>query len=1041
MDEHQLPDGIYEEIVSLERLGEILALEKRGTYSVARKPVDFDAASAMLEHQLRGTIASAMSRFGSFEGDLNALVYSYNRIVSALSEETGASDLMGRQIATPPTQLLEVRSSESTAQTERPRLSMNVSTLFTGQNRSGLSLADELRREILSADSIELLVSFIKLSGLNLIYDALEEFTQTRQLKVITTTYMGVTDPEAVERLAALPNTTVRVSYDNRNTRLHAKAYIFHRNSGYSTAYIGSSNLSGAAVRDGLEWNVKATERETPHILQTARIAFASYWSSPQFHDFDRELFSQVVEAQRNVADAATTAAIATPPIHPFPFQQTILDRLEAERELHGSKRNLVIAATGTGKTVIAALDFARFREQHPDARLLFVAHREEILRQARDTFRNVLGDYDFGGIGIEGNLPTDLSAVFVSIQTLNSQKLTSQLDSTYYDYIVIDEFHHAAAPSYQQLLNHFAPSILLGLTATPERMDGQNVQDLYFGGRIAAEIRLPEAINRGLLVPFEYYCVDDKTDLSGLAFTPRGYDVSELENLYTFDDARTNLIITALNRYLGDLTGTCGLGFCVTVRHALFMADRFSRHGIPAAAIHGGTPKEERRAIRKQLSDGKIKFIFTVDVFNEGVDIPEVNTVLFLRPTESLTIFLQQLGRGLRLHEGKPALRVFDFIGQAHERYRFERKFRAILRQTTRSFKRQVTEQSFDLPSGCSLLMDQIVQERILANIESAVLNARRLKEKIQDYRRDGGTPQVGSFLEVHDDIEPSDLYRRAPGSQPRTFASLYKGADTPHQPSGTMEKILARVGTMDSTKQLRNVITTFSSGWSWGSTDSLGRTLITMLYYAVNLEAPADSEYGSLESWVASLRADDIFSEEVVSLAQYRLDSLGFVPKPVDLGFNHGLELHASYAKTPEVLAALGVNTEDTYRPFREGVIYLPDRKTDVFFVTLYKDEDRHTETTMYEDYALSESAFHWQSQSTTSEESPTGRRYISHRENNSQVLIMVRETKDHPYCFLGRAHYSSHEGSKPMSITWTLEEPMPESVLIPALAVEVA
>ena len=378
--------------------------------------------------------------------------------------------------------------------------------------------------------------------------------------------------------------------------------------------------------------------------------------------------------------------------INPYPYQQEILDSLQAERKIRGHYKNLVVAATGTGKTVISAFDYRRYRKcnlQSP-CRLLFVAHREEILRQSLKCFRGVLHDGNFGELFVGGSKPSSLDNLFVSVQTLNSRSLTDITTPDYYDFIIVDEFHHASAPTYQKLLEYYKTKILLGLTATPERMDGKNIID-YFDGRIAAEIRLPEAIDRKLLCPFQYFGVSDNVDLSELKWSRGGYDKTALSNVYTGNDLRTLQILDSVKKYVTDINTVAGIGFCVSKAHAEYMALRFSQHNIPSASLTSDSSDDVRKSVQKQLVSGEIKFVFTVDLYNEGVDIPEINTILFLRPTESLTVFLQQLGRGLRLSEGKDCLTVLDFIGQANKKYNFEQKFAALIANTNKSVQSEI--------------------------------------------------------------------------------------------------------------------------------------------------------------------------------------------------------------------------------------------------------------------------------------------------------------------------------------------------------------
>lgn len=677
-----LHDGLYEQIINNSLEKELDSTEKLSTTA----PIDSAEAAKVLAKYVAEVVEKGLDNIVDNGGDINSQVALANRIISTIICETKENTFHDMTVAKRAEQLLalfdrknNILALDEKAAIIRPETSIAQSSLFTGAIHEP-QMFTELKKEIISCNRIDMLVSFIKWSGLRLIMDELTTFTQNGgELHIITTSYMGATDVKAIEELRKLPNTKIKVSYDTKRTRLHAKTYVFYRDTGFTTAYVGSSNLSNAAISSGLEWNVKVTKKDLPETIDKIEATFESYWNSNEFEYYNeeqKERLSRALKAEKYFDN--NNAEVYTMDIAPYFYQQEILDKLEAERKVRGYHRNLVVAATGTGKTVISALDYKRFRKQNPDkpCRLLFVAHREEILKQSMYTFRAVLKDANFGEMFVGSYKPEGIDNLFISIQTFNSQSFTEKTTSDFYDYIIVDEFHHAAAPTYQKLLSYYNPQILLGLTATPKRMDGKSILP-YFNNRIAAEIRLPEAIDRKLLCPFQYFGVTDTVDLDHLKWAAGGYDKGELSRIYTLSgmmaNRRADLVVTSLLKYVTDIDDVKGLGFCVTVEHAEFMSNYFNARGIPSMFLTGHSPDEERKEAKARLVKGEVRFIFVVDIYNEGVDIPEVNTVLFLRPTESLTVFLQQLGRGLRLSEDKECLTVLDFIGQANKKYNFE--------------------------------------------------------------------------------------------------------------------------------------------------------------------------------------------------------------------------------------------------------------------------------------------------------------------------------------------------------------------------------
>lgn len=438
-----LKPGLYEQVINSKVKRELASITEA---CKATSKLDKAEAADVLTQYISAVVKKGMDVLSEKGNTLENQVALANQLIGVLQQQLPEEQYEEYAVDQEAEQLLALLAADDPGLTAsnkkaeklvRPETSMSSSSLFTGAMHEP-QMFSELKKEIATADKIDMLVSFVKWSGLRLIINELREFTQRGgELRVITTSYMGATDAKAIEELAGLLNTSIKISYDTTTTRLHAKAYIFYRETGYTTAYVGSSNLSNAAISSGLEWNLKITAQDQPHTLQKINATFDSYWNSDEFEDYepgDVERLEKALQAERYQGTGENRRFVFD--IVPYAYQQMILDRLEAEREIRHNYRNLVVAATGCGKTVISAFDYANFRKKHPGEknRLLFVAHREEILRQSMDTFQGVLQDPNFGELYNKNSHPEDKDYLFASISSINSQELCEKLPADYYD-------------------------------------------------------------------------------------------------------------------------------------------------------------------------------------------------------------------------------------------------------------------------------------------------------------------------------------------------------------------------------------------------------------------------------------------------------------------------------------------------------------------------------------------------------------------------------------------------------------------------------
>ena len=1030
-----LPNGLYDQLIT-ERLAARLDDSDAQTQAVP------ESGSDLLVDALARQLTSILEDIGGDQADrprrqlelVNALLVDLRQRLSAEKDPSESAEII--DLISQPARMLKAIQRNRQFQIP-PETGLVAPWLFTA-GKGSPSLLQEIRRELSSADQVDILVSFITVSGVRKLQDVLQQITAlsatgqaATRIRILTTTYTGATEARAIDELARLPSCEVRISLDGRRTRLHAKAWLFHRKTGFGSAYIGSANLSGAALTGGLEWTVKLTQRMQEALFARAAAHFETLWADNEFQSYNPNDVSHrnaLASALRRESGDSYAVMPTFFDLQPKTYQQDMLEQLAAERA-HGRTRNLVVAATGTGKTVVAAFDYRRTCQTvggHP--RLLFVAHREEILRQALRVYREVLRDPEFGELLAGGNQSDRFDHIFATIDSLTGREIVSKFGPDFWHTVVIDECHRLAADRFDSFATAIRPSILLGLTATPERSDGQPIAK-YFDhrpdGSPAVEMRLWHALELQLLAPFEYYACDDATNFSDVPWDRPG-EREAIDNLVTGNDVRAKLVISEWRRLSSDLLKSKALVFCVSVAHARFMSDYLNRAGIPSACVVGTTDNDERQRAPQRLLKGELCALVTVDLYNEGVDFPMVDTLLLLRPTQSPVLFQQQIGRGLRLSPGKESCLVLDFVGQHRADFRFDRLLSSLTGLTRRSLVDGVENGFGSLAPGCHIHLQRQTREQVLKGLrEITMRNWRRLRTELQTYAALHGrtTVRLAEFLHEQT-LELEDVYRDSGRSG---WTALKRDAGLIVSEPGPEEDYFSRrIGDLlhvDDPKRL-DLFSEIGKSRAQNSCVPAEASLTAqMLAYQIDGQ---HQQAGDHHAFLSRLSAHSEICQELSDLAgilQAR-SSLPFMPLP-------GLEdttlcLHASYG-VREILTAVGWLNAKKRAPFQSGVLPIANRKTELLFVTLDKSEGYH-DRIAYHDYAISAERFHWQSQNSAGPDTMSGLRYLESFSNGWQFQLFVRNRKGDPYRACGLVQMEKAEGDRPMNIIWRLQSPLP-------------
>ena len=1045
----RLVDGLYDKLLTNELVALIRNFEFIDKAQIKGEELD--------QYLLRTIAGALVGRFATikssgekikFANDLLEILGSTERIYA----EPEAEVLLG----------LVFKSNEGTGHlSDRPSGGLSNVTLITNSG-VGLNAGTELRKELPSADKVQILMAFVKKAGVAHIEKQLKTL-QARKVSVqlVTSVYMAGTESEALDRLVREFGVQVKVCYDLDLARLHAKAWLMERDSGFSTAIIGSSNMTNSAMVTGQEWNVRLSSVSSPDVIDEFKAAFETYWNTSAFKtynpDTDRQLLDDALRAARKDRKQPNSAYfVPNLDVEPRIHQVKMLEDLTFERETLGHHRNLIVAATGTGKTVLAALDYLGLQKQlGVRPRILFIAHRKEILNQAISTYRAVLKDKDFGETYVGGSIPGHWKQVFASVQSITSRDIKT-FDKNAFDIVVIDEFHHATADTYRQIIDHLEPQELLGLTATPERAEGVRVQDEFFDGRVASELRLWDAMEQGLLTPFQYFGIGEGKEVvnySTVDWSGGKYQTKALSNILTGNEIRDRLVVREIERHVSHPGEMKALVFCVDQDHAEYIARMLKeKSGLETRCVTAKTDSSDREKAVQDLRDGKVQVLTSVDVFNEGVDIPEVDTVIMLRPTESSVVFIQQLGRGLRLAKGKEAVTVLDFIGIHRADFRLDKKFSALLGQGRNGLREQIENGFPHLPNGVMLSLDSVAQAAILDNLKDQLnLGPKKLVAEV----RNVGTASLKVFLEKTG-ISLEDLLTRTSWHELCRMAEM-PGFSMLSQEESDLIGRLKRLAHIDDLSRIEGYWKLISDPReTWGSRSEYLRRMTSMLFWNLFPDARyvKEQEAKTYEEALSYLQSFPSVMNELSSILDAAMLNVRKRALPIQFkNFNAPLFTHASYTRD-ELLGAIGwacleenqINPKNSKtrksKGHPSGVVYLEDLEVDLFFVNLLKEESKFSVSTRYHDYALTPEIFCWDSQNSATLEKGDGARYAAQPQTKHDVLLVMREKSDGgSFKIIGLADFESATGGRPIKIKWKLRTPLDAETFMASRAVKTA
>lgn len=911
------------------------------------------------------------------------------------------------------------------------------------------NLLNELKKCLKECKKFYFSVAFINFSGLQLLLDSFKELEDRGVSgQIVTSTYLNFTEPKALDRIRKFNNIDLKVFVATKDMGFHTKAYIFENEDDYRII-IGSSNITQRALKSNVEWNVKVVSKKNDSFTLEVLKEYLSLWEATTVVDDEFIIrYSDFIKELKKSREIKTLDFSEYELIRPNDMQKRAIDNLKRLREC-GEDKALVIAATGTGKTYMSAFDVIKYNPK----KMLFIVHREEILRSAEKTFRKLVRNKDKNtGLLTGNNKDINCDYLFSTIQSMNNNlKLFSKEQ---FEYIIIDEAHHATSSSYEKIINYFKPKFLLGMTATPERCDGGDIFDV-FGSNVALEVRLKEALELELVIPFHYFGISDidGIDLSDVNIN----DIDKLVKRLKVNE-RVDFIIDKMKFYGYDGEKLKCVGFCASIEHAEYMAKEFNKRGICSVCLTGKNSPDEREAYIKKLESDEddLEVIFTVDIFNEGVDIPAINLVLMLRPTSSPIIFIQQLGRGLRKHKEKSFLTVLDFIGNHKKAFLISIALNGSRFYDKDSLKVAVSTGFNNIPGCTNIEMDRVVQERILEQLNEENFNTMKyLKEEYLEFKKMNGgkTPYyLMDYIKYDGAFDPLKFLNKE-----KTYLNFIAKVEKDEEIKELLEnevffKILKEltdklpikrpyefsiikyllnnddIDINKATIEILKCIDSVDKNSIIHAFECLNQKYYDSAQIKNNVKC-FDLKENILEcTWeFKKIIYNNKYKKYIEDIINY-----GFIRYEKEFGSkNYGFPFLKLYEQYKMVDAALLSNYTKIHSSFR-GSGLITNEHEYFLFVDLHK-EDGIKESINYKDKFIDRKCFQWQSPNSTSQSSERGMNITRNIERKINLHIFIRKFKEidgvvQPYIYIGKGDVVKFKGEKPITVKMELQNEMP-------------